>query len=191
MVKKIGGIDNMKIMVFLAEGFEEVEALTVVDYLRRVGIEVDMVSISEELNVKGAHGIELVGDKLLKDLDTDQYQALVIPGGLPGATNLQKSKGVIKAVQDLNKNGKLIAAICAGPIVLQEAGIMNEKKFTCYPGFEDEIKDGVHTKGSVVRDGNIITSQGPAFAMDFSLMLVEYLLGKEKKDELGKSILLY
>ncbi|MGO1470554.1 MAG: DJ-1/PfpI family protein, partial [Tissierella sp.] len=105
----------MKIMVFLAEGFEEVEALTVVDYLRRVDIEVDTVSITKEKNVKGAHGIEVVGDKLLKDLNIDEYTGLVIPGGLPGATNLRDSKELIEIVEDFNKKEKLIAAICAGP----------------------------------------------------------------------------
>ena len=181
----------MKIMVFLADGFEEVEALTVVDYLRRVDIEVDMVSINKDKNVKGAHEIEVVTDKLLHKLNIQEYKGLVIPGGLPGATNLQKSKELIKVIQDFNKEEKLVAAICAGPIVLQEAGIMDGKKFTCYPGFEEQIKDGVYTEGSVVKYGNIITARGPAFAVDFSLEIVEYLLEKEKKDELGKDILLY
>lgn len=181
----------MKIMVFLADGFEEVEALTVVDYLRRVDIEVDMVSITEERNVKGAHGIEVVADKLLKNLETENYEGLVIPGGLPGATNLRDSKEVIEIVKDFNREEKLVAAICAGPMVLQKAGIVAGKNFTCYPGVEEEIKDGIYRDSSVVVDGNIITAKGPAFAVDFSLIIVEYLLGKEKKDELGKDILLF
>nr|WP_300002415.1 DJ-1 family glyoxalase III [Tissierella sp.] len=179
----------MKIIVFLADGFEEVEALTVVDYLRRVDIEVDMVSITDKIEVKGAHAIEVISDKLLKDLDIKDYQGLVIPGGLPGASNLQASQGVVDFVKDMNQRQALIAAICAGPIVLQEAGVIKDKNFTCYPGFEEKIKDGNHKEENVVVDGNIITSRGPALAVDFTLEIVNYLLGSEKRDELKKDIL--
>ena len=179
----------MKIMVFLADGFEEVEALTVVDYLRRMDIDVDMLAIGKDKQVKGSHGIEVFANILLKDLKAESYDGLVIPGGLPGATKLQKNKEVIAIVRDFHEKGKLVAAICAGPIVLQEAGILNEKKFTCYPGFEEDIKDGLYTNKSVVVDGNIITSKGPALAVDFALTLVTYLLGQEKSQELKKNIL--
>ena len=98
---------------------------------------------------------------------------------------------VIEIVKDFNREEKLVGAICAGPMVLQKAGIVAGKNFTCYPGVEEEIKDGIYRDSSVVVDGNIITAKGPAFAVDFSLIIVEYLLGKEKKDELGKDILLF
>lgn len=179
----------MKIIVFLADGFEEVEALTVVDYLRRVDIEVDMVSITDEKEVRGAHGIRVISDKLLKDLNRDDYKGVVIPGGLPGATNLQASSGVIEVVKDMYKNEKLVAAICAGPIVLQEAGVIKDKDFTCYPGFEEKIEDGNHKQKDVVVDGNIITSKGPSLAVDFALEIVNYLLGEDKRDELKEGIL--
>ena len=179
----------MKIIVFLADGFEEVEALTVVDYLRRMDIEVDMVSINKEKNVKGAHGIEVVTDKLVGDLDIDEYKGVVIPGGLPGAANLQKSSEVIKVVKELNKQDKLVAAICAGPIVLQEAGVTKDRGFTCYPGFEGNIGDGSYIEKPVVRDKNIITGKGPALAIDFALEIVDYLLGKDKKEKLKNDIL--
>lgn len=179
----------MKILVFLADGFEEVEALTVVDYLRRVDIEVDMVSITDKKEVKGAHEIRVIADKLLKDLSIEDYKGLVIPGGLPGATNLQASSGVVDIVKEIYKNKGLVAAICAGPIVLQEAGVIKNKDFTCYPGFEEKIVDGNHKDLDVVIDGNIITSRGPALAVDFSLEIVNYLLGAEKREELKEGIL--
>ena len=179
----------MKVLVFLGDGFEEVEALTVVDYLRRMDIEVDMASISENLNVKGAHGIEVVGNKLSKNIDPANYEAVVLPGGLPGAENLRRSKDVVEAVRVLNRKGRLLAAICAGPIVLEEAGVLEGKNFTCYPGFEVEIKTGKHLDKDIVKDGNIVTGKGPALAGNFSLEIVEYLLGKDKKEELKKDIL--
>lgn len=179
----------MKIIVFLADGFEEVEALTVVDYLRRVGIEVDMVSISGEKNVKGAHAIEVVVDKLIEDLNIEEYEGAVIPGGLPGATNLQKNRHVIKIVKSLHDKEKLLAAICAGPIVLAEAGLIEDKNFTCYPGFHKEIGLGHYMDQDTVRDKNIITGKGPALAIDFALEIVEYLIGPDEKEELKKDIL--
>lgn len=178
----------MKIMVLLAEGFEEVEALTVVDYLRRMDIEVDMITITDERNVKGAHDIEVVTDKELGDLDISKYEGVVIPGGLVGAENLKKNERVIEIVRELNHDNRLVAAICAGPIVLEEAGILGGKSYTCYPGFEDEIGQGNFKDKKVVRDGNMITSKGPALAVDFALEIVNFILGKEAKESLMKDI---
>lgn len=180
----------MKVIVFLAEGFEEVEALTVVDYLRRVNIEVDMISISGEKKVKGAHDIEVVGDKLVEDINIDEYLGAVMPGGLPGATNLSEDSRVIGIVKSFHKEEKLLAAICAGPIVFQKAGVLEGTDFTCYPGYEDNISSGNYIEKNTVRDKNIITGKGPAFAVNFALEIVDYLLGEEKKDELKKEILL-
>ena len=180
----------MKIIVFLAEGFEEVEALTVVDYLRRVDIEVSMVSVTEEKSVKGAHSIEVIADKVISEIDDlKSYDGLVIPGGLPGATNLRDNKDLIEIVKDMNKHEKLIAAICAGPIVLAKAGIINNRKVTSYPGFEDQLKKSMYVEHSVVADGNIITSRGPSLAVNFALEIVRYLLGEEKEQELKEDIL--
>lgn len=178
----------MKIMVLLAEGFEEVEALTVVDYLRRMDIEIDMVSVTEDRSVKGAHDIEVLVDKELNDLDISKYEGLVIPGGLVGAENLKKNRDVIKVVREMNHDDRLVGAICAGPIVLEEAGILGGKEYTCYPGFEDEIGQGNFKDENVVRDGNMITAKGPALAVDFALELVNFLLGKEAKEHLMKDI---
>lgn len=179
-----------KVILFLAEGFEEVEALTVVDYLRRKDINVDIVSITEGNEVKGAHEIIVLADKTMNDIkDIDDYDAVIIPGGLPGATNLRDNDKVIDVVKKINENGKLTAAICAGPIVLERAGIIKDKKVTSYPGFEDDLKNGVYIEQNVVRDGSIITARGPALAVDFAIEIIKYLLGEEKSEELKKDIL--
>lgn len=182
---------KMKVIVFLAEGFEEVEALTVVDYLRRISnITVHMVSIGEGLQVLGAHNIEVKADKNIKELqDLTSYDAVVIPGGMPGATNLRDNKDVIKMVKEINTGGKLVAAICAGPIVLEEAKIIDGKEVTSYPGFDKDLPNSVYRKDDVVIDGNIITARGPAKAVDFSIEIVKYLVGEEQAEELKANIL--
>ena len=179
----------MKILLFLADGFEEVEALTVVDYLRRMDIVVETVSIKEE-KVKGAHDIVVISDTNIDKLkDRDSYDGVIIPGGLPGATNLRDDSRVIDIVNKMNRNNKLVAAICAGPIVFQRAGIIKGKNITSYPGFEDDLKDGNHIGENVVKDGNMITARGPALAVDFAIEIVDYLLGESKAIELKKNIL--
>ena len=181
----------MKVIVFLADGFEEVEALTVVDYLRRIdNITVDMVAIEEDLRVIGAHNIEVKADKTIGQLqDLSKYDAVVIPGGMPGSTNLRDSNKVISTVQELNNAGKLIAAICAGPIVLEKAKVIDGKRVTSYPGFEKDLENSIYKEDDVVVDGNIITSRGPAKAVDFSIEIVKYLVGEDKAKELKTKIL--
>ena len=180
----------MKILLFLADGFEEVEALTVVDYLRRMDITVETVSITEDERVRGAHDITIIADTLISRIkDISSYEGVVIPGGLPGATNLRDSQDVVEIVKVMNENGKLTAAICAGPIVLAKAGIIKGKRITSYPGFEEGLSEGIYLEENVVRDGNIITSRGPALAVDFAIEIVDYLLGKEKTIELKRDIL--
>lgn len=180
-----------KVLLLLAEGFEEVEALTTVDYLRRMDIIVDTCSINGERRVTGAHRITVESDKDLSKVDSiKNYDALVIPGGLPGATNLRDNGRVIELVQEFNQEEKLIAAICAGPIVLQRAGIITGKKVTSYPGFDNDLKESEYKDDLVVQDGNIITARGPAVAVYFALKLVENLVGEDKREELAKDILL-
>lgn len=179
----------MKVLVFLAEGFEEVEALTVVDYLRRANIEVDTVSIGDKM-VKGAHDIIVSADKLISEIESAGiYDAVVIPGGIPGATNLRDNDRVIEIVKSLNEEDKLLAAICAGPIVLERAGVIGGREITSYPGFEEELADCKYMEASVVRDGNIITSRGPALAVDFAIEIISYLQGERKIKEFKKGIL--
>ena len=179
-----------RVIVFLADGFEEVEALTVVDYLRRVNILVDTVSITNEKQVKGAHDIVVMADNIIDELEElENYTTVVIPGGMPGATNLRDNERVINIVKEIYEKQQLVAAICAGPMVLHRAGILHNKKVTSFPGFEEELGGSVYTGKKVERDGNIITSRGPYYAVDFALEIVDYLLGEEKVEELKKSIL--
>lgn len=179
-----------KVIVFLAEGFEEVEALTVVDYLRRVDMAVDTVSITNERQVQGAHNIVVIADKTIDELeDLANYTTVVIPGGMPGASNLRDNEVVINIVREIYEKQKLVAAICAGPIVLHRAGILHDKLVTSFPGFEEELSGTVYTGKDVERDGNVITARGPYFAVDFALEIVDYLLGEKKVDELKDSIL--
>lgn len=168
-----------KICVLLADGFEEIEALTVSDIMRRANLTCDLVSIKEK-QVKSSHGLIVEADKLFSD--DMEYDLVVIPGGIPGATNLRDDERVIKFVKNQNKEGKLIGAICAGPIVLGRAGITERKSMTSYPGYEDELPNCEYLEEAVVVDGNIITSRGPATAMAFSYKLLEKL-GYEHKVE--------
>ncbi len=187
MMKK--GEVQLKIIVFLAEGFEEVEAITVIDYLRRVGVDVDTVSITEQNEVEGAHSIKVIADLLIDDIKQEDYDGLVIPGGMPGATNLRDEKKVIDIVKKMNGGNKLIAAICAGPIVLEKAGVISGKKVTSYPGFDKELLSANYTEEKVIKDGNIITSRGPALAVDFAIEIVGYLLCDKRAEALKKDIL--
>ncbi len=166
----------MKILVPLAEGFEEIEAITIIDTLRRAGIYVYIASLLSG-SVKGSHGVELVPDGVLSD--QMDYDAIVLPGGMPGSTNLKKDGRVIKLLKDISAKVGLTAAICAAPIVLAEAGLLDGKKYTCYPGYEEEIKGGQHLLEPVVADGNVITGQGAACALPFALRIVEYYKGKD------------
>lgn len=180
----------MKAVVFLADGFEEVEALTVVDYLRRLEeFKVETVSISEDLKVRGAHDIYVIADKLITDLDKEDIDLLVIPGGMPGASNLRDDFRVIDIIRYLDEEEKLLAAICAGPIVFEKAGIVSGKKITSYPGFEDVFTSSNYSTDRVVKDGNIITARGPSIALDFTLEIIETLLGKNRAEDLMKDIL--
>lgn len=179
----------MKVIVFLANGFEEVEALTVVDYLRRMDILVDMVSITDDNLVAGGHNIKVLTNKLLSELDIKAYDGLVIPGGMPGATNLKNNSHVIEIVQTMHKNNKLVASICAGPIVLAKADIIKGKNITSFPGFEDNFTNAHYKTDPVVIDGNIITARGPYFAVNFAIEIVKYLLGEEASEKLKADIL--
>lgn len=181
----------MNVIVFLAAGFEEVEALTVVDYLRRVKqITVDMISVGDSLQVLGSHHIEVKADKKIAELSNlDAYDAVIIPGGMPGAANLRDDQRVVKIISEMNEAGKLVAAICAGPIVLEKAKVIDGKKVTSYPGFEKDLPHSIYQTDAVVKDGNIITSRGPGKAVDFALELVTLLAGEKEAENLRKNIL--
>ena len=180
------------VYVCFAEGFEEVEAVTVVDVLRRANINVLTISCDKKKVVEGSHGVKIVCDELLDNLDEVDIEdsfGVIIPGGMPGADNLKNSDGTRYMLQDMMDKGKLVAAICAGPIVLQEAGIIENKRVTSYPGFEKELIGAKYIEDSVVVDGNLITARGPAIAMDFALTIVEHLCGTETRYSLAKELL--
>lgn len=178
-----------KIILFLADGFEEIEALTVVDVLRRAGIGCDTVSISEDLQVNGAHNIKVIADMKAKDIASN-YDGIILPGGMPGTRNLQNSTYVLEMIKDYNEKGKLIGAICAAPIVLASAGIIKGKNITSYPGFEEDLKEAYYSQDIVVKDGNIITSRGAGTAFDFAAAIMDYL-GYEKQGKELRASMIY
>ena len=163
-----------KLGVFMADGCEEIEALTVVDIARRAGIEVAMISITGEKIVKGAHGIHFETDIPAEFMDFDMLDGIVLPGGMPGTLNLGANKYVLQTIIDFNVKGKLVSAICAAPSVLGEAGLLNGKKATSYPGFEEKLVGADVCEDAVVVDGNIITSRGMGTAIAFGTEIVRY-----------------
>lgn len=179
----------MKALIILAEGFEEIEAVTPVDTLRRAGIEVVTAGVSGR-NIKGAHGISVSADIELKDAP-DDADVVVLPGGLPGASNLVSEPKVLELIRSQVKGDRWIAAICASPaLVLEPAGVLSGKSATCYPGFEKHF--GASTRflsERVVVDGKIITSRGPGTALEFSLKIVEKLIGVQKVEELRSGMI--
>lgn len=174
-------------VLLLAEGFEEIEALTVVDVLRRAELVCDTVSISKK-EVKGSHGITVLADKLFDECNINSYDVLILPGGMPGSKNLRDDEKVIDAVKTFNRSNKLIAAICAAPMVLGKAGVCENRSITCFPGVEADLKNIKYIEDIVVEDGNIITGRGPAAAIYFGLHLVERLSGKEVKTKLKEGM---
>ncbi len=177
-------------LVILAEGFEEIEAIAPVDVLRRAGVRVTLAGVSS-LTVKGSRDTGVQADVLLKDIK-DLPDAVILPGGLPGATNLAKSGEVARLVKQMSVAGKLVAAICAAPaVVLAPLGILDGKKATCYPGCESDFSGKtVHSKERVVVDGNIITSQGPGTALEFALAITVRLVGQEIADTVRNKMLI-
>ena len=169
----------MKILMPLADGFEEIEGLGVVSILRGAKIDVDMVGIVGNVITSG-RGVRIIMDKSLRDVDVRNYDGIVIPGGTRGCINLGKSEKVKSLINEFYDQGKLVAGICAAPKVLADAGVLETKKATIYPGMERDIPYPRDEK--VVVDGNVITSQGPGTAIDFALAIVEYFLGKSTAD---------
>ncbi len=173
---------NKKVAILLANGFEEGEALLVVDILRRGNIICDIISIGEEM-VTGSHQITIKSDYTIKEIKKDTYDMIVLPGGQPGADNLRDEKEVINWVKDFNEKKKWIAAICAAPQVLEKAGIITNRKVTSYPNekYKEILKKSNYVDDEiVVVDDNIITSRGPATTFPFAYMLLEKLGGDSK-----------
>lgn len=167
-----------KVYEFLADGFEEIEALGPVDVLRRGGVEVKTVSISSSLTVTSAHGIKVQADMLLAGADLGDADLLLIPGGMPGAQNIDECEEVRRALLAQNAAGKRIGAICAGPMVLGHLGILNGKRATCYPGFDKELAGAEYTADPVTVDGNIVTGKGPGATLDYAYTILEMFKGE-------------
>lgn len=176
--------------VFLADGFEEVEALATVDVLRRCGIEVQTVSISYSEEVTGAHGIIVKADKVLDYSMLQDADFLILPGGLPGATNLRDCEALQEVLKRHAAKGGNLAAICAAPMVLGGLGLLEGKEATCYPGFEKYMIGAKPGSLPVVQDGNVITGKGPAFAFAFGLKIAEAIKGKEVARDVAAGMLL-
>ena len=178
-----------KVYILLADGFEEIEGLTVVDLLRRAGIEIKMVSIKDTLDIKGARDINVVADMLIADID-DSADMLVLPGGMPGTNYLKASKEVKDIINVYYEQGKYLSAICAAPTVYGEMGLLARKKATCYPGLEAGLIDAIWPGEDypVVVDDQFITSRGLGTAIDFSLKIIEILTDRNKADSIAESV---
>lgn len=178
-----------KVACFVADGFEEVELVSVVDVLRRGGVQADLISISGELPVS-AHQVVIRADVAISDVRMSDYDAIFIPGGSRGANNLKNDEAVIGAIRDFHKKGKAIAAICAGPAVLEEAGILAGHAGTSYPGFEEDLSFDFYTEDLVVTSGNVVTSRGPGTALLLGFELLRQLDLNDKADRIWQEMLM-
>lgn len=175
------------VYVFLADGFEEIEALTPVDYLRRCEIEVQTIGVRGKM-VRGAHGITVIADGTMYDVDVEKIEMIVLPGGMPGTLNLERSH-LLQNVIDYCAEQKIpIGAICAAPSILGHKGLLDGKRATCYIGFEKELGNAEYTGAAVETDGCFITACGAGAANEFAFALAEYLLGKERAQKLAASV---
>ena len=173
--------------VILAQGFEEIEAISIIDVLRRGGVNALALGLGG-LEIKGAHGISVIADELFEAANFDEIDMIILPGGLPGADNLAASERLKQLLNDFNSKGKKLGAICAAPMVLGRAGVINGE-YTCYPGLESKVSKGAPSKQNVVTDINVTTSRGPATAMEFGLACLEQLSSKHKADEIAAGLL--
>lgn len=176
------------ILVLLANGFEEIEALTPVDILRRAGLDVVTVGLSGK-EIRGSHGITVMADALPEDIDLTKVDTVVFPGGMPGATNIDAHPFTDKVINAVTKNGGRLAAICAAPLVLGRRRLLEGRHATCYPGFEGELLGATISENSVVTDGNITTAKGMGVALEFAKELVKLTVNEEKAKEISAAIM--
>lgn len=178
------------VAVMMGQGFEPVELVAPVDILRRGGVEVTLVSVMSNREVRAAQDIMMNADVLQGNTDLDDFDMLMIPGGSEGVENLKSSSILAEALRNFMAQDRPVSAICAGPTVLSALGLLEGRKATCYPGCETDFPAGVHVDQRVVMDGNLITSQGPGTALEFGIAVLESLMGKEVADSVAKSMLL-
>ncbi len=178
-----------KIAVHLANGFEEIEAVSIIDVLRRADIEVSVVSVAGKLEVTGAHQLKIMADILFELVDYDDIYMIVLPGGMPGASNLDAHKGLREMILKFNDANKQLAAICAAPMVYGNLGILKGKQAVCFPGFEHYLTGAELLSKPVVESGNVLTANGPASAIQFALKIVEKTVSKEKSESIARQML--
>ena len=179
----------MNVIVPLATGFEEVEASSIIDILRRGGVSVTTTGLLGRGPVEGAHGIKFVADTAIDEIDAGDYDAIVLPGGSPGFINLADDERILDLIRVMHRDKKYIAAICGAPSVLSRSGILNGEKLTIYPGCRDLLTDAVYLDERVVKDKKIITSQGPGTAIDFAIELLRVFVGDKKAEEVAGAVL--
>ena len=177
-----------KTAIFLADGFEEIEALTVVDLLRRANIEISTVSIMGRKNVTGSHNITVEADALLEETDFDSLDMLILPGGMPGTANLADCKALTDKIKEFDEKDKMLCAICAAPTVFGKLGILKGKKACCFPGREDDLLGADVQTSSVTKDGHFITSRGMGTAIDFGLAIIEHYQGSNAATSMASKI---
>ena len=176
-------------LIFVAEGHEEVEMLTVVDMVRRAGISIDMVSVTDSYEVTSSHNVTIKTDKLMDEADFDEAEMIILPGGIPGTYNLMHCKALTDKVVEFNEKGKLLAAVCAAPTVFAGLGILNGHKATCYPDMTDKLIGAEYVKQPVVVDDNIITSRGMGTCIDFAGEIITKLKDKATADLIKEKII--
>ena len=177
-----------KVSAFVAPGLEEVECLAVVDILRRAGVAVDLVSVSDGPSVTGSHGITILCDTTFGEADFEAADCLFLPGGVPGTPNLAAHAGLTALLRRFADEGRRIAAICAAPSVPGQLGLLTGRKATCYPGWEDKLTGAEYTGAGVTTDGNFTTGRGLGCAVDLGLELVSLLISPEKAQAVKESI---
>ena len=172
------------IYLFLATGFEEIEALATIDILRRLNLDIKTVSVTGTRLIHGAHGIPVMADTLFRRTDIDEADCLILPGGMPGAKNLAASDALRRSLVAHNNKGKLIAAICAAPMILGQLDLLRNKNATCYPGFENFLVGAKCVNNLVVEDGNIITAKGPGAALEFGFAIGAHFVERDLIDKM-------
>uniref|UniRef100_A4XQI5 DJ-1 family protein n=1 Tax=Ectopseudomonas mendocina (strain ymp) TaxID=399739 RepID=A4XQI5_ECTM1 len=181
---------SKRALIAVAEGVEDLECVTLIDVLRRAEIEVLVASIEDRRMITCARGTRLTADAMLVDVLAQDFDLIVLPGGMPGAQHLAEFEPLAERVRQQAKAGELFAAICAAPaLALQQYGVLRQRRMTCYPAFSDRLSGCTFVDEAVVVDGNCITSQGPGTALVFALTLVEQLVGRSTRNEVAKAML--
>lgn len=175
--------------IFLATGYEEVEMLTVVDMVRRANIDIDMVSVSDKREVTSSHNVTIVADKLISEIDFEEAEMLILPGGIPGTPNLEACQELCQALKKFAAEGKWVSAVCAAPTVLGNLGILDGHKATCYPSFAETIKCGEYVKQPVVVDDKVITSRGMGTCIEFAGEIITALENETLANDIKKAII--